>query len=275
MGSTRLLTNSTGATVGTATYDPYGRPTASTGRLSPLGFAGEYTDAETGFSYLRARYLDPATGQFLTRDPLGPGAGHPYAYVSGNPLNLTDPSGLCPFCVPLLGAAFGAITEIGFQLATSAMNGCGFSLSNINWTQVTISAAMGLMSPGQAASRIGARAGARVATNAARGLPQALTVGRNARSSVHVYYGVESGKPVYAGITNNIVRRQGQHGGRFVLEQLTPAAGVTRGQARAIEEALIVRNPGFQNLRHGISPQHAWYQDALEWGNDWLKGQGL
>jgi hypothetical protein len=63
---------------------------------------------------------------------------------------------------------------------------------------------------------------------------------------VHVYHGVDAGKPVYAGITNDIARRQLQHGERFVLEQLTPAAGVTRGQVRAIEEALIVRNPGFQ-----------------------------
>jgi hypothetical protein len=37
---------------------------------------------------------------------------------------------------------------------------------------------------------------------------------------------------------------------------------------------LIVRNPGFQNLRHEISP-NSWYRDALDWGNDWLTGQGL
>jgi RHS repeat-associated protein len=85
--STRLLTNRTGVTVGSATYDPYGQLTASSGKLSPLGFAGEYTDAETGVSYLRARYYDPGAGQFLTRDPLGPTAGHPYPYVDGNPWN--------------------------------------------------------------------------------------------------------------------------------------------------------------------------------------------
>ena len=30
----------------------------------------EYTDAETGLIYLRNRYYDPATAQFLTRDPV-------------------------------------------------------------------------------------------------------------------------------------------------------------------------------------------------------------
>jgi RHS repeat-associated protein len=33
-------------------------------------YAGQYTDTETGLQYLRARYYDPSTGTFLTRDPL-------------------------------------------------------------------------------------------------------------------------------------------------------------------------------------------------------------
>lgn len=68
LGSTRSLSDSTGATVATATYDPNGNLTGSTGTISRLGFAGEYTDPETGFVYLRARYLDPA-GQFTTETP--------------------------------------------------------------------------------------------------------------------------------------------------------------------------------------------------------------
>ncbi len=33
-------------------------------------YDGEYTDNETGNQYLRARYYDPATGQFLSADPI-------------------------------------------------------------------------------------------------------------------------------------------------------------------------------------------------------------
>lgn len=44
--------------------------------------------------YLRARYYDPSTAQFLTRDPIVAVTRSPYAYVAGNPLNRTDPSGL-------------------------------------------------------------------------------------------------------------------------------------------------------------------------------------
>ena len=71
LGSVRALTDQTGAVVNTYAYDAYGNPTASTGTVAnPFRYAGEYQDAESGLYYLRARYYDPATAQFLTRDPL-------------------------------------------------------------------------------------------------------------------------------------------------------------------------------------------------------------
>ena len=51
-------------------------------------------DAESGLIYLRARYYDPATGQFLSRDPLVALTGEAYGYAGNNPLNGTDPLGL-------------------------------------------------------------------------------------------------------------------------------------------------------------------------------------
>ncbi len=41
-----------------------------------------------------ARYYDPATAQFLTRDPLEATTGSPYGYVDGDPLDGSDPTGL-------------------------------------------------------------------------------------------------------------------------------------------------------------------------------------
>ncbi|HEY3265367.1 MAG TPA: RHS repeat-associated core domain-containing protein [Armatimonadota bacterium] len=42
------------------------------------------------------RYYDPATGRFLTRDPISYAGGiNLYAYCQNNPVNLTDPAGLC------------------------------------------------------------------------------------------------------------------------------------------------------------------------------------
>ena len=94
LGSTRLLTDGAGTVVGTASYDPYGVPIAATGTAtSPFGYAGEYTDP-SGLIYLRARYYDPATAQFLTVLPALAATHQPYLYAGGDPINVVDPSGL-------------------------------------------------------------------------------------------------------------------------------------------------------------------------------------
>ena len=55
----------------TSTYTAYGSIAASSGAAhQPFGLAGQYADQESGRVYLRARYYDPNTAQFLTRDPL-------------------------------------------------------------------------------------------------------------------------------------------------------------------------------------------------------------
>jgi RHS repeat-associated protein len=60
----------------------------------PLRFPGQYADAETGLHYNLARHYDPATGRYLTPDPLGlVGGPDPHAYVP-NPMVWLDPLGL-------------------------------------------------------------------------------------------------------------------------------------------------------------------------------------
>jgi RHS repeat-associated protein len=94
--SIRLATNDVGLPAAGADYDPFGRPTtgSTTESVTPLGFAGEYRDLETGLVYLRARHYDPTTGQFISRDPLEDTTQTPYAYAENNPVNWTDPTGL-------------------------------------------------------------------------------------------------------------------------------------------------------------------------------------
>ena len=73
-------------------YLPYGK-SASAG---PFGYTGQRIDPETsGLYYYRARHYSPAWGRFLQADPIGyRGGSHLYAYVSNDPLNFTDPTGL-------------------------------------------------------------------------------------------------------------------------------------------------------------------------------------
>ena len=95
-GSTRMLTSATGTIEATVTYDPYGNPTGSTGTATtPIGYDGQYTNTDAGLIYLRARTYDPATAQFLTADPLRATTWATYNYTYGNPINETDPTGLC------------------------------------------------------------------------------------------------------------------------------------------------------------------------------------
>lgn len=101
LGSTRVLSDDSGVTVGAFSYTPYGALAASSGsETTTLGFAGEYTDAESGLQYLRARSYDPATGQFLTRDPMVDETGDPYAYADGDPIDNVDPTGNISFSIP-------------------------------------------------------------------------------------------------------------------------------------------------------------------------------
>jgi hypothetical protein len=84
----------------------------------------------------------------------------------------------------------------------------------------------------------------------------------------------KEGEQVYVGITNNIIRRQGEHRDRFRIEELTEVL-LTRGEARAIELALIDSNPHFVNEINSISKKHEYYDDAVAWGNAWLAANGL
>ena len=45
--------------------------------------------------FLNNRYMDPATGVFISVDPMVAMTGEPYLYGSGSPTTLSDPSGLC------------------------------------------------------------------------------------------------------------------------------------------------------------------------------------
>jgi RHS repeat-associated protein len=97
LGSVRTTTDAAGAVTSDADYDTYGVPRAIGGMASSVvtrfGYAGAYTDP-TGYIYLRARFYDPASGQFLSRDPLESRTGTPYGYTGGNPLQFTDALGL-------------------------------------------------------------------------------------------------------------------------------------------------------------------------------------
>jgi RHS repeat-associated protein len=98
-GTVRMLTNSAGAVTDTYEYDAFGNLIASTGSTpNAYLYRGERYDSDLGLYYLRARWYNPVTGRFMTRDPYqgsiyDPASLHRYNYARANPVNFIDPSG--------------------------------------------------------------------------------------------------------------------------------------------------------------------------------------
>lgn len=91
-------------------YDPYGNPLQGTAPLTDFGYAGMFTNADSGLYLTLFRASDPVAGRWLSRDPIGEvdsswndgrgGEVNLYAYVNNDPIYLRDPSGLFATCFP-------------------------------------------------------------------------------------------------------------------------------------------------------------------------------
>jgi RHS repeat-associated protein len=91
-GSVTGLTNASGSLANSYQYDGFGIPTAATTPVSnPFTYTGREYDAKSGLYFNRARYYEPTTGGFLSRDPVA--TGHTYAYAAGDPVTFSDPGG--------------------------------------------------------------------------------------------------------------------------------------------------------------------------------------
>jgi RHS repeat-associated protein len=98
-GSVRSLTNSAAQITDTYDYDAFGTLINRTGVTdNNYLYAGEQFDADLGFYYNRARYLNVATGRFISQDNYegssdDPLSLHKYLYAYNDAINKNDPSG--------------------------------------------------------------------------------------------------------------------------------------------------------------------------------------
>lgn len=107
-GNVMSLSGPGGALVNTYDYTPFGTLLASTGNVAnPFQYSGVFgvTTGANGLINMRARYLDPSNGTFISPDPIGDiGGTNLYEYANGSPLYYVDPSGDFPW-----GEVFGFV----------------------------------------------------------------------------------------------------------------------------------------------------------------------
>jgi len=99
LGSTSIVTDSTGNKVEDITYNPFGKINSDSGsvKVSHL-YTGQELDAETGLYNYNARLYDSESGRFVTPDTIVPDPANPqslnrYSYALNNPIRLFDPTG--------------------------------------------------------------------------------------------------------------------------------------------------------------------------------------
>ena len=104
LGSVLAITDSDGDVVESYDYDGWGRvqvydsesmPLSASGIGNRYAFQGREVSWATGLIYFRARWYDPVTGRWLSKDPIGISGGlNQYVAFGGNPVRFSDPMGL-------------------------------------------------------------------------------------------------------------------------------------------------------------------------------------
>jgi len=116
-------------------YDAFGNQITHTGATpNNYLYRGEQWDPDLGLYYLRARYYNPLTGRFMSRDPNNPGPRdgngtpvdpkelHKYLYAGGDPIDAFDPTGRVEMTKPTgtvgeaVGEYVGLIQNIAFKV---------------------------------------------------------------------------------------------------------------------------------------------------------------
>ena len=96
LGSVIAMADETGTLTAQYVYTPFGVEDAYNASGNPFRYTGRRLDAQWGIYYYRARYYDPQIGRFLETDPAWyVDSMNLYAYVQNDPINMTDPTGMC------------------------------------------------------------------------------------------------------------------------------------------------------------------------------------
>jgi RHS repeat-associated protein len=122
LGSSLGAVNADGDVVEQVDVDAFGNLDQPTGAKQTHLYTGEYWDPGSQLLYLRARWYDPRVGRFVSADPFegrpeDPRSLNRYVYTQGDPIHLTDPSGLVS-----LPEAMATLNNLGTAIRTALPN---------------------------------------------------------------------------------------------------------------------------------------------------------
>lgn len=260
LGSTVAVTDANGDIEQTFAYDIFGQLRKGTGAGgTTYTFTGEENDHD-GLVYLRARYYESNVGRFTSRDTYSPDAGdtqtfNRYVYVKNNPTNYVDPSGEFWDYVPDAVFVGADLVEL---VAYLTVPGAPLDEPITNLT-----------------SDLGAFAIPFVPAGTSRAIRLTERVAQE--SAEHTVYRAVGKEGVeYVGRTNSFERRAAEHGSRFSGPLEPVAKGLTKPQARGVEQALIDRHGmkklggTLQNKINSISKKNPTYKALTNLGRKLL-----
>jgi len=155
-GNVRFLTATNATVSDTYVYDAFGNLLTSTGSTANnYRYTGEQYDPNLGFYYLRARYLNPNSGRFMSRDSYAgniydPASLHKYLYAQNDPVDNTDPSGQFTLVQLTIVIALTAIVVyVAFQGYKKVVKPVGRQLAATPMNSTQVDAAVAALRPYQ------------------------------------------------------------------------------------------------------------------------------